>query len=1262
METKSPCPPYTVTVRRNPPRRARPTPSSAVPTTLPRSPPPNISSFPIEDILSIEVPEKQLLTEHPSSSENLKVYLRVRPLISQRETAKIEKTAAEMKKTTKNAWPKNPKSTNALPKKLKKSNEVCVTVNDAHSVTLLPPQSLQDAKRIKSEVYEGFSHVFSSQASQREVYEEIVNPLVEDFLKGKSGMLAALGPSGSGKTHTIFGCGRDPGMVPLALRRILSQEEGEKKKSRRIFYLSMFEISSEKGKSEKIFDLSQDGADLCIQQSSIKGVREAVLYDAQQAESLIACGLLKRATAMTNSNSQSSRSQCIINIRCEYKRADGKVGDNSNSAVLTIVDLAGAEREKKTGNQGVRLLESNFINNTSMVFGLCLKSLLEHQKNPRKPMQKHFQNSLLTRYLRDYLEGKKRMALLLTVRPGEEDYLDTSFLLRQASPYTKIKFDIVEEHGILKHNKRPVQTTPSMGKLKRMKLSRIENCEINQRSYECQLPNEEAAVEGVKDDSLADVLVQPEEIITIEANERNILRVDHVELERKERNHQILQNFGKALWKVLKEYKRKLEVAENEICTLRDCLSSEKTRSAELENQLRDWQSNCCCRKGVSSEESSREEDEFRGKGSLDCEARQSTDQNEVDENETCTPRDCIIIEKTRWAELENELMDWQSNCCCRKGVSSEVSFREVDELRRKSSLDLEDHQSIGCNEVTSEAYSCPLEGSAHARNDERLDSTIAQQLESSIEDATGVEDLMKPNEMKAEITQLNGKATAVLSGSHSCTDQEYEQEEESSGNSVVRTSKATFINRDENDLLEEDRTFSDSVLPECSVSSSKSSLFVGNKSPFQMWEDQTQKEEDKVKSDAHTGTEERLDSTTAQKLERSIEDITGVEVPKIPDGMKAESINLKGKENALLCGSPSCTDQEYEQEEESFVCTSQATSVNRDENDLLEEDHTLFDSVLPECTVNSSESSLFIENNRSFPVVEDQTQNKEDKTAEQLESSIEDATGVEDLMKPNKMKAEITCLNGKATAVLSGSRSCTDQGDGQEMESSGSSKVLNPIGVEDLNPTGVENLMKPNKMEAEITRLNGKATAILSGSRSCTAQKDGEEMESSVCTSQATFINEDEASPFEEDHALFDSGLPECTVNSSESSVVVEYNNSFAVVENQTQSEEDKKPLGPSTMLMPEEVVHALGCHDNNTPEAVTKYGSCTKFQNADRPKRRLLPVSSILLKDIGNIDFKDENEKPKGVKAEKKGSSRKNRTQGSTSLFRLLKDNLAI
>lgn len=31
---------------------------------------------------------------------------------------------------------------------------------------------------------------------------------------------------------------------------------------------------------------------------------------------------------------------------------------------------------------------------------------------------------------------------ILTVKPGEDDYADTSFVLRQAAPYMKIKYDI----------------------------------------------------------------------------------------------------------------------------------------------------------------------------------------------------------------------------------------------------------------------------------------------------------------------------------------------------------------------------------------------------------------------------------------------------------------------------------------------------------------------------------------------------------------------------------------------------------------------------------------------------------------------------------------------------------------------------------------------------------------------------------------------------------------------------------------------------
>ena len=42
----------------------------------------------------------------------------------------------------------------------------------------------------------------------------------------------------------------------------------------RSFYISIFEIYSERGKGERILDLSPGGADLFMQQSSIKGLQE----------------------------------------------------------------------------------------------------------------------------------------------------------------------------------------------------------------------------------------------------------------------------------------------------------------------------------------------------------------------------------------------------------------------------------------------------------------------------------------------------------------------------------------------------------------------------------------------------------------------------------------------------------------------------------------------------------------------------------------------------------------------------------------------------------------------------------------------------------------------------------------------------------------------------------------------------------------------------------------------------------------------------
>ncbi|XP_022769193.1 kinesin-like protein KIN-6 isoform X3 [Durio zibethinus] len=569
METKSPS---TLTIRRNPYRKARATPltvSSRLPShSTSSSKLPQISSFPIHDILSEEIPPNPPPTVAAASpsrsqdmiSENLKVYLRIRPLVPLKSSTKIVGDQ-NPRSRPKNVWPQVSSKKNSVKEKKiskKKSNESCIMVSDDfHSVTLSPPLPLQETKRIKSEVYEGFSHVFSTESTQTEVYEKMVNPLVEDFLRGKSGMLAALGPTGSGKTHTVFGSPREPGMVPLALQRIFKPDQEWR------FYLSIFEICTERGKSERISDLTSDGPDLSMQQSAIKGLQEVIVNDVAEAELLIARALLKRSTAMTNSNSQSSRSQCIINIRRGTNRSDAETDEQSNSAILSIVDLAGAEREKRTGNQ----------------------SLLEHQKNPKKALQKHFQNSLLTRYLRDYLEGKKRMTLILTVKSGEEDYLDTSYLLRQASPYMKIKFTTIEAQPNLLCNKRQFQTLSRTEQPKRMKLGNPDASMIEGKIVgdENQLPNE-----GNLTHCSADL-----------KNSRP-QNMNSDDLMKRERTHQITQSFAKALWSVLKQHNEKLKVAESENQILRENLRNEKKRSSEMQKELKNLRSCCTCSKGNS--------------------------------------------------------------------------------------------------------------------------------------------------------------------------------------------------------------------------------------------------------------------------------------------------------------------------------------------------------------------------------------------------------------------------------------------------------------------------------------------------------------------------------------------------------------------------------------------------------------------------------------------------------------------------------------
>ncbi|THU74729.1 hypothetical protein C4D60_Mb04t36450 [Musa balbisiana] len=448
----------------------------------------------------------------------------------------------------------------------------------------------------------------------------------------------------------------------------------------RSYYLSMFEIYSERGKGERILDLSHDGVELSFQHSTVIGLKEVMVSNIAEAENALALGMLKRSTAATSANDQSRhtynfsfvtlhaslahlwlppnaahhcqsgasppfhflllpsssfftsfssllllyhRSQCIINIR-KTEKSLSEHSVSLHSAVLTIADLAGAERERKTGNQGARLLESNFINNTSMVFGLCLRALLEHQRNPRKPIEKHFKNSLLTRYLRDYMEGKKRMTLILMVKPGEDDYADTSFLLRQASPYMKIKYVLftnLEDTSSLPNRKRSTSSPVKVDHHKRRKID-VSKTSLDDEGIHGSDGN--VGIKASKKDasskklqeigipqssSISSKIVEP---ATMETPMKDAL---YIELQKMTRQEEIMRNFSKALWNVLKQYKEKLMESEKNVLSLREILQKDEIQLLELKKEIEELKSHCSCHKAPHVGESS----SAQGEPLLDC-------------------------------------------------------------------------------------------------------------------------------------------------------------------------------------------------------------------------------------------------------------------------------------------------------------------------------------------------------------------------------------------------------------------------------------------------------------------------------------------------------------------------------------------------------------------------------------------------------------------------------------------------------------------
>jgi kinesin family member 3B len=93
---------------------------------------------------------------------------------------------------------------------------------------------------------------------------------------------------------------------------------------------------------------------------------------------------------------------------------------------LNLIDLAGSERQSKTGATAERLKEASKINRALSSLGNVISALAE--KSPHIP----YRDSKLTRLLQDSLGGNSKTIMIANIGPSEYNYNETLTTLRYA--------------------------------------------------------------------------------------------------------------------------------------------------------------------------------------------------------------------------------------------------------------------------------------------------------------------------------------------------------------------------------------------------------------------------------------------------------------------------------------------------------------------------------------------------------------------------------------------------------------------------------------------------------------------------------------------------------------------------------------------------------------------------------------------------------------------------------------------------------------
>ncbi|XP_049644090.1 kinesin-like protein KIF22 [Suncus etruscus] len=274
-----------------------------------------------------------------------------------------------------------------------------------------------------------FDAFYGEKSSQQDIYAGSVQPILRHLLEGQNSSVLAYGPTGAGKTHTMLGSPEQPGVIPRALMDLLqlTREEGAEGQpwalSVNMSYLEIYQ--------EKVLDLLDPASgDLVIREDCrgnilIPGLTQKPISSFTDFEQHFLPANRNRTVGATRLNQRSSRSHAVLLVKVEQKERLAPFRQREGK--LYLIDLAGSEDNRRTGNKGLRLKESGAINNSLFVLGKVVDAL--NQGFPRVP----YRDSKLTRLLQDSLGGSAHSILIANIAPERRFYQDTVSALNFAA-------------------------------------------------------------------------------------------------------------------------------------------------------------------------------------------------------------------------------------------------------------------------------------------------------------------------------------------------------------------------------------------------------------------------------------------------------------------------------------------------------------------------------------------------------------------------------------------------------------------------------------------------------------------------------------------------------------------------------------------------------------------------------------------------------------------------------------------------------------